>query len=298
MDLISMDTEDQRFRELMTKINNVTDKYHLLCKLQTKEAATERARYDLEMLCHESVQLNSRYKKDLQQAIDLQRKIIDRATTATVNENDTNDWSNFTASTTAHRQWIPAPNTTQYHGESQSAGNTIDSSEASANEAVSGLLLSLMSWRVAFYLSENCIDELCSILQTFLKIISQDSPHLSKEAEKFPRTFSSVPSLLQLEEAQMTSIMVCPAKGCHKLYPDWSSSPRASDLTCTNIIGKGAWAKSCDTDLYFPVKHSNGRTTYRPLKTYHYQPLASSLQLLLKRTDFENDCEKWRYVFF
>lgn len=158
-----------------------------------------------------------------------------------------------------------------------------------ATEAVSGLLLSLLSWKTRYDPSDNGINELCRMIKTFITALSVHAPHLSDEAKTFPKTINTVPKFLEIEETMMEKILVCSA--CHKLFPNRDSSPRHQQL-CDNIVGNTV----CDEELFYSVRLSTGGVVFRPIKNYCFQPVTASLQRLLQKPGIEEDCEKWRYA--
>ena len=52
--------------------------------------------------------------------------------------------------------------------------------------------------------------------------------------------------------------------------------------------------KKCGNLLMKTIISPSGEKLLFPHKTYCYRPIEKSLQLLLNRTGFENNCEKWR----
>ena len=50
----------------------------------------------------------------------------------------------------------------------------------------------------------------------------------------------------------------------------------------------------CGAELMKKVTYSDGSYKFEALHTYAYRPIIASLQNLLQRHDFEEECEEWR----
>ena len=67
---------------------------------------------------------------------------------------------------------------------------------------------------------------------------------------------------------------------------------------CSNVVNPNhrlkAYRKPCGQPLMMTIKSDDGRKVLHPIKLYCYKPLKESLQDLIKRKDFEDECEMWR----
>lgn len=298
--------EEQLYQQLLQDVDNAVVEFHQIINvgLQSKDCAKKHTKRKFDSISEKAEGLPKKQKKLTLDMIDLKRRAIDNYT-------PTND--NHTASKSAvYQDCHTLGNSTQHftqtgnhalsgdqHGQDQPGSSTSsqytteqEEQSSSIKDAISGLQLSLLTWRITYNVSDNGMNELCSLLKTFLSVLTTALPCLAAHAKQFPKTLSTIPSILNLKApAQMETILTCPK--CYTLYPEWTSTPTEEQLTCSNL---GASGERCGEELYQSVRPASGGTLYRPLKTYCYQPVHKSLQQLLERPGIEDECEKWRYV--
>lgn len=152
----------------------------------------------------------------------------------------------------------------------------------------SWFLLSLLSWKARYFVSDNATNSLLSLTKRFLNVLGRLVPPLRSLASNFPSTVKGATAFLHVGYNDFERIVVCPQ--CCKLYRNWAETVPPTILVCSNIVKR----RSCSTQLFQTTRLKSGETTYTPIKTYCYRPLQKSIQQLLQRPQIEEKCEEWR----
>ena len=116
-------------------------------------------------------------------------------------------------------------------------------------------------------------------------------------AANLPTTLYSARKLLNINRDSFEQFVVCPK--CTKLYQMdkilYNDGRRVCARTCTNVqFPNCRRARACNTKLVKEVVLKDGTRKFYPLKTYCYTSICNSIETLLKRPGFEEECEAWR----
>lgn len=103
--------------------------------------------------------------------------------------------------------------------------------------------------------------------------------------------------LLGIDRNNFTHFICC--RVCHKLYLE--SDVIVVNQTTTTVkscsgskFSKGKYKGKCGGELVEKLRLKDGNFHYRPHKVYCYRPVIESLESMLKRPGFEDQCEEWR----
>ena len=165
------------------------------------------------------------------------------------------------------------------------------------------LVYFVLIWQFKNYISDNAIEQLLKFAKDFLSCIAGAlKPHMNVElilmlASNIPRTLYSARKLLNIDRNSFERYVVCPK--CTKLYDIdntlHNDGQGISAKVCNNIkYSRAKRPKSCGAKLVKEVILKNGTKKFIPLKTYCYKSLINSIESLLKRPDFEENCEVWK----
>lgn len=173
---------------------------------------------------------------------------------------------------------------------------------SSSSESIT-LLLFLLSWQAIFKVADRAIIVLLKFVKEFLKYLGEicQVDVLVEFARLIPETMYMVYKTINLEKDNFERFAVCPV--CKSLYA-------INDCIKTNRDGSVVSAKcshvrypqhphqshrrKCGTKLMKTVRSRAGKTFLQPKETYCYKRLTDSLQDLISKKGFVENCEKWR----
>lgn len=150
--------------------------------------------------------------------------------------------------------------------------------------------------QAVFRLSDVVINYFFAFFKVFFSVLSQNSPgndlarHLPSSLYAARKTYNKV---------EFQRYVVC--RKCHKLYYfnsciEGSSSKRSKVCSFRHFPfhPRQNMRQSCGSLLLKTVEISSGKKLFYPFKTYCYMGLKDSIQALINRPNFLNNCEKWR----
>ena len=165
------------------------------------------------------------------------------------------------------------------------------------------LVYFILIWQYKNYVSDNGVEQLLKFFKEFLTCIGAAlQSHLDVElvlmlAANLPTTLYSARKLLNINRDSFEQFVVCPK--CSKLYQMdkilYNDGRKVCARTCTNVqFPNCRRARVCNTKLVKEVVLKDGTRKFYPLKTYCYTSICNSIETLLKRPGFEEECEAWR----
>lgn len=166
------------------------------------------------------------------------------------------------------------------------------------------MCLFLTFFQLCYRISDKARSHLLLFISSILHHISshvKNSPYLDTLANSFPTTLYSLRKDLK-QKACYTTYAVCPR--CHSLYKESQcvpvrdlsdeSSPKCAHIQFPNHPQR-AHRKKCGTDLLKKVKVGQ-KYKFVPRKVYVYYSIIDTLQRLLSRPNFLEQCEEWRQL--
>ena len=158
------------------------------------------------------------------------------------------------------------------------------------------LVYFLLMFQTLFRLSDNALSVLFAFIRLFHKrlAIVIGSDKVVRFAEMLPQDIKSARICVSANRDNFTKYVCCPK--CFSTYP-WDKTP--TDSLCCNFVRfpthpQKQHRKPCGKKMYKEVKLSSGKITYRPLLVYCYKSVTDSLQEMLNRPHFFENCEAWR----
>ena len=163
--------------------------------------------------------------------------------------------------------------------------------------------LFLTFFQLCFHVSDKAVSYLLTFLSslfTYLSSIVKDNTMLVLFSKSFPTTLYSLRKHLNLKGTYITYV-VCPR--CHKLYKEsqclLNIGGIETSFKCDHIEypnhPKTAHRKKCGAELMKKIKIGQ-KYKLVPRKTYVYYSIVDSLQRLVSRPGFLEQCESWRKV--
>ena len=147
----------------------------------------------------------------------------------------------------------------------------------------------LLKWQYMFNISDNAISVLIKFLHKLIFTIiqvtktKQDITNLTKD---IPTSLYAVRKLAGLNKKCFEMFSSCPT--CHSINSNLDTK------TCKNVpFPANRNANICNSNLLKIVKKKQ-RTEMKPLKTYFYQPIKSSLSINFKREGFIEAIVHWK----
>lgn len=163
----------------------------------------------------------------------------------------------------------------------------------------------LRLWQSVFTISDTAMTVLLKFLVSLLTVIAENA-----SAAVITLIASAVPSSVYLfrkyarsnhHAEKFLEYVVCPAcfslyrlEDCLQTLHDGEKAPKVCSYVKFPNHKMAHKRKSCGAHLLKKVNLSNGKVEYRPRYVYAYQPLKTSLQLLLNRPGFAAKLEHWR----
>ena len=160
------------------------------------------------------------------------------------------------------------------------------------------VLLFLMFVRTTYKLSNTVISVLLRFFLVFLTVLGQFSTVASGIAHSLPSSLYMAHK--RGNELKFRKYVVC--RKCHNIYYmaqclEGHGSTQISKRCSFQpfpLHPHRSMQSTCGTLLLKTVELAGGRTYLYPFLSYCYVGLDHSLQLLLDRPDFFNQCEQWR----
>lgn len=152
--------------------------------------------------------------------------------------------------------------------------------------------------QATYKLSNTVVSVLLCIFHVFLSVLGQFSTVASGVAQCLPSSLYMASK--RGNELMFRKYVVC--QKCHKLYHtteclEGHGSTQISKHCAFKpfpLHPHHSMRGSCGALLLKTVELAGGRTHLYPFLSYCYVSLDQSLQLLLDRPDFFNQCEQWR----
>lgn len=158
---------------------------------------------------------------------------------------------------------------------------------------------SILLWLVYFlaffqkkhYIPDAALALLLKFLGIFFFVLSKISPQLLELSQSFPSTLYQMDKLVGSQRNKFIRYVVC--SSCFSVYTLESCiKADGTPASCTKDISSRK--HTCDTPLLKRVEIANKSHVFYPIKVYCYKRLQDSLQLLLQRPGFYEDCEEMR----
>jgi hypothetical protein len=174
------------------------------------------------------------------------------------------------------------------------------SSEISrASSLLRWLIIFIFSLQAKYHISDHAINVIFQFLYILFSVFARFSPSLSFFAETFPKSRCLAHGHFGTT-AKFLKYVVCPK--CFSLYSLEESKQkigsREISKRCTFVaypmhpqISRRA---PCNAILLKSIEMQSGKTLLYPRKIYCYKPLTSSIQNMLHRPGFIEECENWR----
>lgn len=169
--------------------------------------------------------------------------------------------------------------------------DTDDNDSKSAFTTIIMVATFLLKWQSLYHVSDNALDTLIKFLQSvFTSATKVPGPleTLVLLSKSFPTTLPALKKYCKLNTTSCKKFAVC--SRCHSLYSDFTIK------YCKHILFPANPSNmSCGSVLLKSIKRQDGsETKLIPNKIYHYNPLKSSLNLLVQRKDFFQVAQHWR----
>lgn len=157
----------------------------------------------------------------------------------------------------------------------------------------------LITLQMKFYFPDNALTLLLKFLSAFFTVLGNFSPLMDILSRTFPSSLHSLRKKISLEDSYAKYI-VCPK--CEQTY---------QYADCIDVVGSLRLSKRC-THVKFPnhphmqkrnpcgtlllktVELKSGKELLYPFKLYSYKSVKDSLQCLLLRSGFYENCQLWR----
>ncbi|XP_068676425.1 uncharacterized protein [Montipora foliosa] len=144
----------------------------------------------------------------------------------------------------------------------------------------------LLIWQYCYLISDNAVLMLVRFLKTFLTCIGEiiqnraGAEFVLSVAGLLPSTMHSFRKILGINRDSFERYVVCPMQVCK--------------IVQARRLPRSRRRKVCDSQLVKKVILKNGTPKYYPLKVYCYKSVIDTLEIFLKRPNFEQACEQWR----
>ena len=161
------------------------------------------------------------------------------------------------------------------------------------------LVMYLLSLQAKYTIPDSAIDMLFRFLYIFFSILARFSPFVAIIAGKFPQSKCVAQKYIGIE-VSFTKFVLCPTCFKTHLFNDTWQKVGSLEVSkrCTFVHYPNhphpSRRSPCNTLLLKTVELSSGRKVLYPRKIYCYNSLSSSLQELLLRPGFVEECNHWR----
>ena len=199
-----------------------------------------------------------------------------------MSEEDSDDEVIVDASAKAPSRPVFLPNTSENHRSAQSLVRWIV-----------GFLFILQS---KHHLPNSAIEFLIKFIVTLLCVLGRLSAFVHDVQVCFPHSLHTMRKRFP-DDIHFSRYPICPK--CNRLYHSYKcciqkTGSRWSSKRCIHIQFPNHPRTECNTLLMKTVHLRSGKTILYPLKVYSYSGLKSTLQNLLMRPSFVNNCEHWK----
>ena len=162
------------------------------------------------------------------------------------------------------------------------------------------LLTFLMFMQAVYHLSDTVMTSFLHFFSVFLAILGRFCTVCAEIAQQFPSTLHKARKCLAMNRLNFRRYVVC--KRCHQIYYfpeciEGVGSTRRSKLCCFVRFPHHPHCRMrtpCGTLLLKTVELAKGKRHLYPFLTYCYLSLEVSIQSLLNRPGFFENCEHWR----
>ncbi|XP_066299236.1 uncharacterized protein [Branchiostoma lanceolatum] len=170
------------------------------------------------------------------------------------------------------------------------------------------LLLLLSKWKSVFTISDSALEVLLKIVGSILMAIGTAlcMETVKSIALAIPRTIYMFRKRLGLDRNDFDRYVVCPT--CDSVYPVKDAvvtvrggngeALRKKSAKCSHVEfprhKQRKFRKPCGTILMKTVLGKNQKEFLYPKRTFCYRSLTKSLEDMLQRPGFSEDCEAWR----
>lgn len=162
------------------------------------------------------------------------------------------------------------------------------------------LLTFLMFMQAVYHLSDTVITYLLHFFRVFLAILGQFCTVCAEIGQQFPSKLYKARKCLEINKLNFRRYVVC--KRCHRIYYfseciEGVDSTRRSKLCSFVQFPHHPHCRMrtpCGALLLKTVELANGKRHLYPFLTYCYVSLELSIQSLLNRLGFFENCERWR----
>ena len=154
------------------------------------------------------------------------------------------------------------------------------------------IIMLLSVFQTQFYLTNRALGWLLKFISVLLRFLGRFSSKIAEIGLKFPQTLHRygkiIPSMLP--NASFERRAVC--KSCESIY---------KLEECLKKVGSRTDVMNCKSKPFKPlmreIRSITGNTKFYPHKVYRFVSLISSLQTLIMRTGFVEQCESTRNAF-
>lgn len=157
----------------------------------------------------------------------------------------------------------------------------------------------VVNFKAKYYISDAAINMLLKFFHALFTVLGLISPIFQMLVDKFPKSLHAAQQMLGLKY-NFTKYVVC--RSCWKLYSFDDAMHRCGSLETSKECSfirypnhpQQARRKPCQAVLLKTVEMTSGRRLLYPHKMFCYRSLRETLQELLLRPGFVEDCDHWR----
>lgn len=164
------------------------------------------------------------------------------------------------------------------------------------------LLHFLIFWQFSYNISNAAVVSLLKFLKYFLGYLGRilNSKPLSESSQVIPVSLSCFYKTLLSKEHYFKTYVVCPS--CHVVYEyddcfSHNANGTRESKCCKHIMFPNhprlSYRKPCSALLLKKVRNKSG-ITLCPIMVYPYRSLRTSVEQLVRKSNFIEECEKWR----
>lgn len=173
-----------------------------------------------------------------------------------------------------------------------------ETTESVSSSNTSKWIITLLTiFQTRFFLTNRAIEWLLNFIVILLQYLSKYSTHLSELAARFPRSMhqynNSLEKIVPINKFMKQAVCV----KCETLYSFEDCYKKTRFNTTVKCCAYKPFQKSCNHPLMKEIVSSSGNRKMYPHKIYCFVSLISSLQNLLLRTGFIEQCESTRNMF-
>ena len=163
---------------------------------------------------------------------------------------------------------------------------------------VACMLYFLLLWQALNMVSNAALSQLLSFIFQFLQLAATQSPFCAGLAACFPPSIYLLHKWIGIDKSRVDRFICCPTCMAIYRYEDVVIERSKNCYDVRRCVNEKLLPRTklglCGTKLVDKIVLKNGKTTYKPIKTFHYQSVLTSLESLLQRADVERECAKWK----